>query len=65
MDREIFRKEDGIYLNAKLELKQSMEMERLKKIKERNDIRDNGLTAAKDDFTSDEGEPDDGESDEE
>ena len=55
VDRERFRMEDSIYLNAKVRVKQSMEMERLKKRQELNDKRDEGLQAAEDDF-SDSGE---------
>jgi hypothetical protein len=58
VDRENFKLEDGIYLNAKLQEKQSLEMERLKRRQERNEKRDQGLEAAEDDFTSDESESD-------
>ena len=60
VDRETFRMEDGIYLNAKQQEKQSLEMERLKRRQEKTDRKDQGLEAAEDDFSSGSSDLDEG-----
>lgn len=57
VDRENYKIEDEIYLNIKLQEKQDIEMEQLKKRQERTDTREQGLEQAVDDFSdSDEDE---------
>ena len=52
IDRERFRIEDEIYFNTKQQERQTMEMEKLKRVKERTDTRERGLQAADNDFSS-------------
>jgi hypothetical protein len=52
-DRELYQIEEEVYLNAKQEEKQRMEMVRLKKVEDRTKSREQGLEAAVDDFSSD------------
>lgn len=54
MDRERFPIEDEIYLNTKQQERQSMEMEKLKRMQDRTETRERGLEAAENDFSSDE-----------
>ena len=56
-DREEYQIEEEVYLNAKREERQSMEMNRLKKAQDRTKSREQGLEAAVDDFSSSDDEP--------
>ena len=51
LDRGHYRIEDDVYMNAKLEERQSKEMEKLKRRQDRTDKREQGLEAAVDDFS--------------
>lgn len=53
VDREKYRIEDEIYLNAKQQERQRMEMDKLKRRQERMETREHGLEAADNDFSSD------------
>ena len=50
-DREVYHIEDDVYLQAKQEEKQNLEMNRLKKMQDRTESREEGLEAAVDDFS--------------
>jgi hypothetical protein len=52
LDRERFPIEDEIYFNKKQQERQAMEMEKLKRVKDRTDTRERGLQAAENDFSS-------------
>ena len=53
VDREKCQIEDEVYLSAKQEEQQNLEMSRLKRRQDRTETREQGLEAAVDDFSSD------------
>lgn len=53
IDRERYQIEDEIYLNSKQQERQQMEMDKLKRRQEKTDMREQGLEAADNDFSSD------------
>ena len=53
VDREKYQIEDEVYLSAKREERQNLEMSRLKRRQDRTETREQGLEAAVDDFSSD------------
>jgi hypothetical protein len=56
VDREKYQIEDEVYLTKKQEERQNLEMSRLKRRQDRTETREQGLEAAADDFSSDDGE---------
>lgn len=53
VDRKKYEIEDEVYLQSKQAERQSIEMDRIKRKKERMESREKGLEAAVDDFSSD------------
>ena len=58
VDREKYQIEDEVYLKAKQQERQSMEMAKLQGRQERTDSREQGLEPADNDFSSDESDSD-------